>query len=177
MRVPVAGLFVLVVLSAVAQQSRSPFLQVPPAPSDTLRFQIPVGNFDATDISGRRWRSADLRTKVTFIDIWSTSCGPCRREHPEIQRFYNKVKTTSNVQVLTFAMDDDPRRVEAYIKENSYTFPVIVSGELVEKLFPPRGGMPQAWIVDPEGRRSDPLVAWPANRFLLEVERFAGLRP
>ena len=150
-------------------------LQVPAAPSDTLKFQVALGNFEANDLSGRRWRTDDLRAKVTFVDIWSTSCGPCRREHPEIQRFYEKAKATSNVQVLTFAMDADPRRVESYMKENSYTFPVIVSEELVGKLFP-AGGLPQAWVIDPEGRRSDPFVAWPSGRVLLEVERFAGLR-
>jgi thiol-disulfide isomerase/thioredoxin len=176
MKVLRGSLLALLVVSAVAQQSRSPFLQVPAPPSDTLKFQSPLGNFEAGDLNGRHWRSADLRGKVTFVDIWSTSCGPCRREHPEIQRFNEKAKATSNVQVLTFAMEDDTRVVEAYMKENSYTFPVIVNSELVQRLFP-AGGMPQAWVIDQQARRSDPFVAWPTGRVLLEVERFAGLRP
>jgi thiol-disulfide isomerase/thioredoxin len=176
MKVLRGSLLAFVVFSAMAQQSRPLLLQVPAPPSDTLKFQTPLGSFEASDLNGRRWRPDDLRAKVTFVDIWSTSCGPCRREHPEIQRFYEKAKATSNVQVLTFAMEDDSRAVEAYMKENSYTFPVIVSGELVQKLFP-AGGMPQAWVIDQQARRSDLFVAWPAGRVLLEVERFAGLRP
>src|SRR5205823_9294814 len=103
MRVPRHGLFAFLVFSALAQQStspvpdkRSPFLQVPAVASDTLRFLTQLGNFEATDLSGRRWSSGDLRAKVTFVDIWATSCGPCRREHPEIQRFYEKIKIASN---------------------------------------------------------------------------------
>ena len=39
-------------------------------------------------------------------------------------------------------MDDDPHPVESYMKEHKYTFPVIVGGELVQKLFLADGGTP-----------------------------------
>src|SRR5206468_4976769 len=111
-----------------------------PQVSDSTR------QFRSHGLSGRRWRSTDLRAKVTFVDIWATSCGACR-EHPEIQRFYEIMKIKSDVHVLTFSMHDDPHRVESYMKEHKYTFPVIVGGELVQKMFLADGGIPQSWII------------------------------
>jgi len=56
MRIPRSGVVALLVFSALAQQSESPVthsgspsLQVPAAPSDALRFQTQLGNFEATD--------------------------------------------------------------------------------------------------------------------------------
>ena len=112
------------------------FSEVPQAAKETLKFVAPLGDFDATDINGRRWGLRELRGKITFVDIWSTDCGPCLREHPRIQGFYEKWKASSSVQVLTFSIDDDPRRVEAYMKKNRYTFPVIVTNNFPKRCSP-----------------------------------------
>jgi len=51
------------------------------------------------------------------------------------------VKNSPDLQILTFAMDADPSVVEAYMRENKLTFPVIVAPELVERLFTNQGGL------------------------------------
>ena len=66
-------------------------------------------------------------------------------------------------------MDDDPHRVESYMKEHKYTFPVIVGGELVQKMFLADGGIPQSWIIDREGRRSDQFRSWSLGRILMNI--------
>ena len=64
-----------------ALQRASPFESVlVAAPEDTLRFVTQLPDFEAQDINGRVWRSADVRGKFTLIDIWATFCGPCRRD-------------------------------------------------------------------------------------------------
>ena len=173
-----SGFFAFLFFPVLAQDhQRSPFVEVPAAASDTLRFRTQLGSFEATDLHGRTWRSVDLRGKVTVVDIWATFCLPCRQEHPEIQRFYEVTKDSNDVQVLTFSLDHDPRQVESYMKENKYTFPVIVDGNLVEKLFSSEGGLPKAWVIDRTGRRSDPFRSWPLGRILLEAQRFASAKP
>src|SRR5579872_524131 len=110
-------LLFMVVPTAMAQQ----FLTVPPAPSvsSPLRFADKLPAFEAKDISGRTWRLEDLRDKFTVVYFWSTSWArtsdsipeyahgsiPDILDLPEIQRFYDQVKSGKTIQVLTFCKD------------------------------------------------------------------------
>ncbi len=97
----------------------------------------------------------DLNGKATFVDIWATWCGPCRGEHPELQKLVDAVKGRKDIQVLTLSMDDNEYVVESYVKEKGYTFPVIVSKDLIDRLFT-AAGIPQGWIINSQGKRSAP---------------------
>jgi peroxiredoxin len=152
----------------------SPFQIVRPAPDDLdmLAFRSTVADFEARDLGGLSWRSADLRGKLTVVQIWGTFCLPCRQEHPALQDFFNKARSMNNVQVLTFSLDSDPSRVRSYMKDKGYTFPVIVDKDLEARLFP-EGGLPETWVIGPDGRRADPFKSWTFGRVLLEVEKLA----
>lgn len=173
------SIFLFVVSTMFAQQGttsrESPFQVIPrvPTASDTLAFRNAVPDFEARDLIGRTWRSADLRGKLTVVQLWATWCLPCRQEHPALQDFFNEARRMNNVQVLTFSGDADPSRVLSYMKEKGYTFPVIVDRDLEVSLFPLEGGIPKTWVIGPDGRRSDPFKAWTFGRVLLEVEKLA----
>jgi thiol-disulfide isomerase/thioredoxin len=163
----------LAILLICAAGGAQQFQPVTPAPTDVLRFGAPLAEFRTTDLLGRTWRSADLRGEVTLIDVWSTSCGPCLQQHPALQAFHEQSPRMNGVQVLTFALDDDPPRVRKYMVAHGYTFPVIVRSSLASNLFPAEGGIPKTFVVDREGRLSAPFREWSFGRVLLEVERFA----
>lgn len=154
----------------------SPFLVVAPAPSDSLSFRMRLPDFGAVDTNGRIWTSQDLRGKWTVVEIWSVGCGPCRREHPELQRFHDKVKSTANIQVLTLNIDNefDYDLVKSYLKSHKYEFPVIADPGLNEKLFGLEGGIPQTWVINSAGLRSKRFRSWSLGRILSEVERAAN---
>ena len=183
-------LLFLIVSVALAQQSlspaantQSPFLSVPPAVSDGLRFGAQLPEFEAKDISGRTWRLEDLRGKFTLIYIWHTfdarwtdRLDPHVRESlrgtpdlPEVQRFYDEVRNAKNIQVLTFCGDYDYMHAHDYIKQTKYRFPVIADWVLINKLFPQGPG--REWLVNPEGRLSYPFRFWSFGRLLFEVEK------
>ena len=177
------SVFLFVMVSVIfAQQAitrgESPFQVVPPAPtaSDTLGSSSTVPNFETRDLSGRTWRSADLRGKVTVVQFWATWCLPCRQEHPALQDFSNEARSMNNVQVLTVSLDDDPSRVLSYMKEKGYTFPVVLDRDLELRLFPSEGGLPKSWVIGPDGRRSDSFRAWTLGRILMEVGKFSGAK-
>jgi hypothetical protein len=176
-------LLLLIVPIALAQQpsspttdTQSPFLSIPPAVSDGLRFGTQLPEFEAKDINGRTWRFEDLRDKFTLIYIWHTfdarvqgvSGLPADRDLAELQRFYDKVRNVKNIQVLTFCMDYDYMHAHDYMNQKKYTFPVVADRVLINKLFPETG--PGAKIVNPEGRLSYPFRFWSFGRLLFEVE-------
>ena len=149
------------------------FDSIPAARTDSLAFTTRIPNFEAIALDGRIWRSSDLTGNVTLIVIWSTNCGPCRKEHLELQALYDGAKSSRHLQVLTFALDDDPAGVRSYMAQKGYTFPVIVNERLPVRLFTADGGIPKHFVIDQEGRLSEPFRAWPLGRIFLEAERLA----
>jgi thiol-disulfide isomerase/thioredoxin len=149
------------------------FDSIPAARPDSLTFTTRIPDFEAIALDGRMWRFSDLTGNVTLVDIWSTNCGPCRKEHPELQALYSEIGSAHHLQVLTFALDHDPARVRSYMAEKGYTFPVIVNERLSVRLFTAVGGIPKQFVIDQEGRLSEPFRAWSLGRVFLEAERLA----
>jgi thiol-disulfide isomerase/thioredoxin len=156
----------------------SPPAPAPPAArSAGLDYSATLPNFQAKDLDGTTWSLADFKGKATFIDVWATWCGACRAEHPMLQELYDRIKGRNDIRILTFSMDDTSYLPAAYMKEQRYTFPVIASKDLGEKLLPMLG-FPQHWIVDAQGRWSSPYL-WPLSDFeraIAELERAAGAK-
>ena len=143
------GALVLFTVSILPAQS--PFQPIPPAISDSLSFRTPLADFEAKDIAGRTWRPADLQGRLTVIRIFAGWCLTCRAEAPLVQSLYDEMGANG--------------------KEKGYTFPVIANPELEQSLFPLEGGIPKTWVIDRQGRRSEPFRSWSFERIVLEVER------
>jgi thiol-disulfide isomerase/thioredoxin len=116
-------------------------------------FVKALPEFTAKDLSGRTWQLRDLTGKGTFVNLWATWCGPCRGEHPDIQKLQEMLKDRKDVQVLTISVDDSPGVVTTYLKQTSYVFPVICAPELADKLFP-WVGLPTSFLVNAKGLRT-----------------------
>jgi len=187
------GLFFMAVAPFLAQhassptrENGSPFMSIPPV-SEGLRFGAQLPPFEAKDIAGRTWRLEDLRGKLPLIYIWHTfearavdahaaslrEVIPGLSDLPEVQRFYNEVRQTKNIQVLTFCRDYDYTHGSEYMKEKKYSFPVIADWVLIKKLFPD-GTNPPYSVIDREGRLSYPIRSWSLGRVLYEIERDAA---
>jgi thiol-disulfide isomerase/thioredoxin len=110
----------------------------------------PLPPFDLSDLSGKTWRLKSLEGKSILINVWATWCGPCQSEQPKLQKLYDQVKDRSDIQILTFNIDEDAGLVAPFLKEKGYTFPVVVAYNYVNSLLDSIG-IPQNWIVDPMG--------------------------
>ncbi len=109
----------------------------------------PLADFALTDLQGKKWQLADLKGKTIFINFWATWCGPCRQELPHIEKLHEQMKDKRDVLILTFNIDDELGLVEPFIKENKYTFTVILGPEYAssQEVY----GIPRNWIVGPGG--------------------------
>lgn len=127
--------------------------KVPGPGPGPLSFVSDLPDFSITDLAGHAWQLGSLKGKATFVNLWATWCGPCRGEHAGIQQLYDRIKDRADVQVLTFSVDDDDAAARQYMKEKGYTFPVIRSPGLADKLLP-WAGLPTNFIVNPQGMRT-----------------------
>jgi thiol-disulfide isomerase/thioredoxin len=110
----------------------------------------PIPEFELSDLSGKTWRLKELGGKTLLINLWATWCGPCQAELPHLEKFYEKVKNRSDIQVLTFDVDEDLGLVEPFMKEKGYTFPVLPAYSTVVSLLD-GFAIPQTWLVDGHG--------------------------
>jgi thiol-disulfide isomerase/thioredoxin/outer membrane protein assembly factor BamD (BamD/ComL family) len=110
----------------------------------------PLPAFTVPDLAGKTWKLKDLEGKALIINIWATWCPPCREELPELQKLYEKMKTRTDVAVLSLNVDDDIGKVGPYMQENKYSFPVLLGHDLVDSVS--KSGYPQTWIVSPKGK-------------------------
>ena len=111
---------------------------------------LPLPDFGLIDLAGRRWTRAELKGKVSFINVWTTWCGPCQGELPHLQKLHEKLRGRSDVQLLTFNIDENPGVVEPFMTEHGYTFPALPAGPYVTR-FVGSIGIPRNWIVNRDG--------------------------
>ncbi len=109
-----------------------------------------LAEFDLMDLAGRKWTPADLKGKVAFINFWATWCGPCREELPYVQKLREQLKDRKDVIVLTFNTDEEVGKVEPFMKENKFTFPVLLGQAYADS----QGinSIPRNWIVSLDGK-------------------------
>lgn len=128
----------------------------PPGKSQELaegRWEKPkkqIPSFELADLSGKTWKLKTLEGKTLLINLWATWCGPCNAELPHFQKLYDQMKDRSDIQILTFNVDEDLGLVEPFLKEKGYSFPVLPAYSLVVNLLDGYA-IPQNWVVDPKG--------------------------
>jgi len=118
----------------------------------TRNMQAPDVTF--TTISGKKISMAALKGKVVLVNFWSTDCGVCVSEMPDLVKTYNTFKD-KNFEVIAVAMPyDPPAQVLNYATQKTLPFPVMHDGfgEVTKKF----GGVnftPTAYIFDKNGKR------------------------
>jgi thiol-disulfide isomerase/thioredoxin len=109
-----------------------------------------LAEFDLTDLEGRKWSLSDLKGKVAFINFWATWCSPCRAELPYVQKLREQLKDRKDVIILTLNTDEEVGKVEPFMKENKFTFPVLLGQAYADS----QGinSIPRNWVVSLDGK-------------------------
>lgn len=59
---------------------------------------VDITGFKAKDLNGEEVNSDIFsKSKLTMVNIWSTDCGPCIDEMPDIAKLYNNLPKGSNI--------------------------------------------------------------------------------
>jgi thiol-disulfide isomerase/thioredoxin/tetratricopeptide (TPR) repeat protein len=120
-----------------------------PSDAHEIRVNEPAPSFDMVRLDGTHVTLASLKGKTVVINFWATWCGPCRREMPEFEKYYEQVKSNPSVLVLAVTIDENRALVAPFLKNTKYTFPVLYDDGLFRKL--KFAGVPSTVIIDPKG--------------------------
>lgn len=87
-------------------------------------------------------------SKLAFINIWATWCGPCNAEMPSIQSLYDRYKDHPKM-AFYIVSDEEPTTVQNFLQKKDYElpfylysggYPAPLSGNAIPRTYMVRNG-------------------------------------
>lgn len=119
-------------------------------------------DFELKNLSGELMRLSDYKGKKVLLNFWASWCPPCKQEMPYLQKYYEKSKDKSNVEILTVNMIGYERggieTVEKFVESYDLTFPVLLDeSETVMNLYSVQA-FPTTYIINEKGIITDVVI-------------------
>ena len=89
-----------------------------------------LASFTAGTLDGETFTQEDIAAKdATVVNFWSTTCGPCIAELPDLAAFAGALP--DNVQVITVCLDGsgNEERAAEILEEAGFEGPTLISGD------------------------------------------------
>ena len=119
--------------------------------SSAIAPSTPAPDFSLHAMSGPNMRLQDQRGRVVMVNFWATWCAPCRQEMPQLNRLYQKYRSSGFV-LLGVNVDDDPSKAAEVATKLGVTFPVLLDADKrVSKLYD-LNTMPSTVVIDRDGK-------------------------
>jgi thiol-disulfide isomerase/thioredoxin len=93
---------------------------------------------------------AALKGKVVLVNFWATWCPYCRHEMPAMEAFY-QAHRDKGFEIVAYSLDKSQAEVEAYMREEGYTFPTSLIYQAVSEAFGGVNRVPLSFVIDRNG--------------------------
>jgi len=119
--------------------------------SSAIAPSTPAPDFSLHAMKGPNMRLKDQRGRVVMVNFWATWCAPCRQEMPQLNRLYEKYRTSGFV-LLGVNVDEDASKAAEVAAKLGVTFPVLLDADkTVSKLYD-LNTMPSTVLIDRDGK-------------------------
>jgi len=119
-------------------------------------YAVGVGfqDFVLRDSSGNEIDTKQFRGKYTLIVCWTSWCGPCRAEHPDLNVLYKKYKDKDFV-IVGVSLDRDKQQWKQAIAKDQLLWPQLIDpnafdGEMAKHYG--IEGIPASYLLDKDGK-------------------------
>ena len=122
-----------------------------------IKEKIGIGkvakDFTVTLLNGQKFTLSSQKGKVVLIDFWASWCGPCRREIPNLKKYYKEFKD-KGFEIIGISLDTDGKALKSFIKEKNIQWKISFSGkgwdDETAKLYNVNS-ISSFWLVDRKG--------------------------
>jgi cytochrome c biogenesis protein CcmG/thiol:disulfide interchange protein DsbE len=93
----------------------------------------------------------DQRGSWVLVNFFSTTCIPCKIEHPELVTLSERHAATGDVSIVSITFDDRPANVRSFFEKYGGTWPVLL--EDTGKIAISYGvtAVPESYLISPSG--------------------------
>lgn len=149
------------------------------APSDQMQAQTPSDQMQAQTTSDQTTSSTLDPSAITFtamdidgaprqatqwvgkqpvvINFWGTWCPPCRKEIPDLVRFYDEYKP-KGLEIVSLAVNDNPDAVRSYAANAGMNWVMLMGDDGIYQKYGGIRGVPTTIFIDRNGKEVKRMV-------------------
>jgi cytochrome c biogenesis protein CcmG/thiol:disulfide interchange protein DsbE len=102
-------------------------------------------------LDGEEFDLRDAEGRWVLVNFFATWCDPCRKEHPQLVRFAQDHQVADDARVVSVVFQDQPEDVERFFRENGGDWPVVDDDDGSIVVDWSVSGVPESYLVDPNG--------------------------
>lgn len=117
--------------------------------------------FELSKLDGTKVKLSDLKGKKVIVNFWATWCGPCQREMPDMQEFYNKYQKDVEILAVNYTASegtDGKEKVRKFGEEKGVTFPILLDTDIKVTTTYKVITIPTSYFVDTNGVIQDKFI-------------------
>jgi cytochrome c biogenesis protein CcmG/thiol:disulfide interchange protein DsbE len=143
--VPVAAVLVLLILVLATREPATDRV------AESERLGKPAPAVSGQTLDGGSYDLGDRQGRWVVVNFFATWCQPCVKEHPELRAFAVEHAELRDAEVVSVVFQDDASTVEDFFEENGGDWPVVLDDKTQIGIDYGVSGIPESYIVDPNG--------------------------
>jgi peroxiredoxin len=117
-------------------------------------------DFEAKTIDGQVVKLSQLRGKVVMLYFWADWCPACKKEFPETQAYYEKLKV-EDFEIIAINVAQPIAASEKFRDNYKATFKMIADEKsAIAKLYGIKDQLPINYFINKEGEVIRKIVGW-----------------
>ena len=131
---------------------------------------LPLGQL--LSIQGESLGPEQWSKRNTIVQVWATWCSYCRTQNKHLQQLRQSAPA-EQLNMVTISIDRRVESVKDYMERNQYTFPVVMMTPELSKAIGRRRGVPELYVVNPQGRVIQKDFGLMVDLDIIELARYA----